>query len=87
MTDMPDHDQQRDGRPTDGDKHPETPQSQIDIYAEPTYFGYTRSELLARYPQLHDMPPKTRIRRIVQYAWIDRDWEQFMQDVERRHGS
>ena len=87
MTDVPDNHQRCDGRPANGDKQPETPQSQIDIHAEPTFFGYTRSELLARYPQLHDMPLKTRIRKMVRYAFIDREWELFTQDVERRYGS
>lgn len=89
MTNTPDQDQQRDGRSSDEDKHQEQeiPQSQIDIHAEPTFFGYSRSELLARYPQLHSLPLKTRIRKMAQYAFIDREWELFMQESERRYGS
>ena len=87
MTNIPENDQRRDTHPDDGDKRQETPQSQIDIHAEPTFFGYTRAELLARYPHLRDMPLKTRIRKMVRYACIDRDCEQLLQEWERRHGS
>jgi hypothetical protein len=35
------------------------------------WLGHTEAEVLARYPQLRDMAPLQRLRRMVRYAWSD----------------
>jgi hypothetical protein len=84
MKDKPDNERRPDTCPCDGDKQHDDGPCTIDIYAEPTFSGYTQSELLARYPRLLDMPPKTRLRKMIHYAWVDRQWEHNLQDMEEQ---
>jgi hypothetical protein len=51
---------------------------------EMSFYGYTESELLAKYPQLLKMPWKSRIRKMVRLAWTDRELEMYSKYLDER---